>query len=71
MLVILEVVLTELDIIIVHSKTELVNEGMETCLIELSEAFESLNSSRYLIVCIKSLYCFEGCFTALHGVDDV
>ena len=36
-----EIVLTELDIVIVHSKTEFVNECMESKCIEVDEAFKN------------------------------
>ena len=54
-----EVILTELDIVVVHGKSELVNECMESESVEVDEALKLLNCCGDIIVCIKSLYSLQ------------
>ena len=68
-LLIAEIVLAELDIVIVHSEAELVDECVESLCIELCEALQLLNSSGNVIVGVKGLEGIEGSLTALNGVD--
>ncbi len=53
MFLVSEIILTELDIVIVHSKSELVNECMKSLFVEGSKAFESLYCLRYLVVSVE------------------
>ena len=70
-LLIAEVVLTELYIVVVHSKTELVNEGVQTLLVEVDEALEGLDGLWYLVVCVECVHLVKGSLTALNGVYHV
>ncbi len=58
-LLVAEVVLTELDIVVVHSETELVHKCVETDSVELCEALEHLNSCGDLVISIERLYSVE------------
>ena len=54
-----EIILTELDIIVVHSETELVHKSVKSERIEVDETFKLLDSGGNIVICIESLYGIE------------
>ena len=59
LLLVAEIVLTELDIVIVHGKAELVHEGVESEGIEVDEALQLLNCCGDIVICIEGLDCLQ------------
>ncbi len=66
-----EIVLTEFDVIEIHSETELFDKGVEPCIIEVYEALKLLDRCWDVVICIEGLNGFERSLAALYGVDDI
>lgn len=66
-----EIVLTELNVIEVHSETEFFYKSFKTCVIEHNEVFKFLNGCRDIVVSIEGFYRVERSFTAFDRIYDI
>ena len=51
----LEILLAEADIVVIHSQTHAVNDIVKSLLVQGDETVDSSNGSGYLIICIKGI----------------
>ena len=66
-----EIVLQELQVIQIHSKTQLVQQVSQTLFVQTDEAVNSSNGLRDCVICLQGFGQGQLCLTAFHRVNHV
>ena len=66
-----EVILTELDVVIVHRQTEFLDEGIQTRFVQADKALQRLHGGGDVVVRVKGIVGVQRRLAGLHGVDEI